>query len=244
MSKMPRVVSAAPRLQARAAAARKERRSSRLRRAGWVAAVAVPLALVAWVLLGTSLLGVDKVVVTGEHRLTAAEVARAADVAPGTPLARVDTAAVARRVRALDAVASVSVTRSWPDALRVAVVERSAALAVQHGSGYDLLDDHGVRVGSAATLPRGVVRLQCASVPGARDAALEVVRSLPPALRRLVAIVRAAAPEQVSLVLQGNRVVVWGGAGQSSAKAAAAMALLKLPGTVFDVSSPSVVTRR
>lgn len=244
MSRMPRVVSAAPKLQARAAAARRERRTTRLRRGAWLLAGAAPLVLAAWVLLGTSLLGVDKVVVRGEHRLTAAEIASAADVARGTPLARVDTAAVSRRVRALAEVASVSVTRSWPNRLQVTVVERTAAVAVARGGTYDLLDGTGVRFDTVARVPRGVVVLQAVSDDASRAAALQVLSSLPAPLRRLVWVVRASSPQQVVLVLQRNRVVVWGSPDQSSPKAAAALALLKLPGRVYDVSSPSVVTRR
>ncbi|MFN2540222.1 MAG: cell division protein FtsQ/DivIB [Mycobacteriales bacterium] len=241
---MPRVVSAAPKLQARARAARRERRASLARRIGWTAAVLVPLGLLAWVLLGSSLFGVRKVVVLGEHRLTAAEVQRAVAVPQGTPLARVDTAAVARRVRALDAVASVSVTRSWPNSLRVSVVERTAAVAVQHGRRFDLLDDTGVRFATVSAPPRGVVRLLAAKDDASRAAALQVVRSLPLALRKVVWVVRASSPQQVSLVLRGNRVLIWGSPDQSAAKGAAALALLKLPGRTYDVSSPSVVTRR
>ncbi|MCU1624624.1 MAG: peptidase [Frankiales bacterium] len=244
MSKLPRVVSAAPKLQARATAARQVRRTAWLRRLAWGAAGLVPLALIAWLVLGTSMLGVRKVVITGEHRLTAAEVARAVNVARGTPLARVDTAAVARRVRALDAVASVTVTRGWPDSLRVLVVERTAAVAVPDGSRYALLDDQGVRFDIVSTPPRGVVRLEGTTDPAAREAALTVVRDLPLALRRAVWVVRASSPQQVSLVLRGNRVLVWGSTDQSAQKAAAALALLKLPGKTYDVSSPTVVTRR
>jgi cell division protein FtsQ len=171
-------------------------------------------------------------------------VARAVDVARGTPLARVDTAAVARRVRALDAVASVTVTRGWPDSLRVLVVERTAAVAVPDGSRYDLLDDQGVRFDIVSSPPRGVVRLESTTDPAAREAALTVVRDLPLALRRAVWVVRASSPQQVSLVLRGNRVLVWGSTDQSAQKAAAALALLKLPGKTYDVSSPTVVTRR
>jgi len=209
-----------------------------------VAAGLLPLGLLGWVLLGSSLLGVHKLVVSGEHRLTAAQVEQAAAVPPGTPLARVDTAAVARRVRGLDAVASVSVTRSWPHSLRVTVVERTAAVAVQRGSSFDLLDDTGVRFDTVATPPRGVLRLQSAADPAARTAALQVIRALPLTLRKVVWVVRAPSPQHVSLVLRGNRVVVWGSPEESSVKGAAALALLKLPGRTYDVSSPSVVTRQ
>ena len=244
MSKLPKVVSAGPKLQARAAAARRERRATWLRRAGWALAGLVPLGLLAWVVLGTSVLGVDRVVVTGEHRLTAAEIRSAVDVPSGTPLAQVDTAGVARRVRALAEVASVRVSRGWPNSLRITVVERTAAVAVRQGSSYELLDLTGVRFDTVPTVPRGVVLLQAAADDATRTAALQVLQSLPTRLRQDVWAVRASSPQDVSLVVRGNRVVVWGSPDQAPAKAAAAMALMRLPGHVYDVSSPSVVTRR
>jgi hypothetical protein len=46
------------------------------------------------------------------------------------------------------------------------------------------------------------------------------------------------------LRLDGEQQVVWGAPGETSAKAAAALALLKTPGTLVDVSTPSLVVRR
>ena len=84
------------------------RRWSRLR---VVVVLGLLLALVGaagWVMLGSPLLSVRSVQVAGASRVTPAEVLAVADVAPATPLARVDTDAVARRVGALVAVRSVS----------------------------------------------------------------------------------------------------------------------------------------
>ena len=247
MSRPPRVVSATPRLAAQAREQRRERRRVLLRRAGWVAAGVLPLLLLAWVLLGSSMLAVDRVVVAGEKRLTAQQVEAAVDVAKGTPLARVDTAAVARRVRALGPVDAVSVTRSWPSVLRITVVERVPVVGVAREGKLALLDDHGVEVDRVAALPRGVFRLTVpsgdAEVPSTR-AALAVLQQLPKPLRDKLGSLRASSPEQVSLVLRDGRVVVWGSPADSAAKAAAVAALLRMPGRVYDVSSPGVVTRR
>jgi cell division protein FtsQ len=245
VSRLPRVVSAAPKLKARALEERRNRRRRALRVAGWVTAGVLPLVLAGWVLLGSSLLAVDKVVVSGQHRLTAAQVERAAGVSSGTPLARVDTGAVARRIRALDAVASVTVTRSWPHALRVTVVERTAAVAVPDGARFDLLDNQGVQFDTVSAVPTGILRLQAkASDPAAIRSALAVLSGLPSALRTQVQLLRAPSEQQVQLVLRDRRVVVWGDSTGAKAKGEAALALLRMPGTVFDVSSPGVVTRR
>ena len=241
------VLPAGPRLEERARAERRARRRVLLRRGGWVLAGVLPFALAAWVLLGSSWLVVDKVVVTGEARVTSAQVLAAAQVRIGTPLARVDTGAVAARVRALGPVASVRVSRSWPGTLRVVVVEREPVVAVGHGTAWALYDATGTRLGSATAVPNGLAQLQVAH-PGPEDAAtraaLAVLQGLPPALRAQVATVRASSPEQVGLVLRDRRQVVWGGVSDARAKATALVALLKLPGRVYDVSSPTVVTRR
>jgi cell division protein FtsQ len=245
VSKVTRVISAAPKLAARAQAEQRDRRSRWLHRFAWASAAVVPLAFLGWLLLGSSVFAVDRVIVTGQHRVSAAEVERAAAVSMGTPLARVDTDAAADRVRELDAIASVTVTRGWPNTVRVAIVERTAAVAVKDGNRFDLVDAAGVQFDSAATAPKGVLRLEVRLTDtDAKAAALEVIRGLPLPLRARVGIVKAPSEQQVILVLKDNRVVIWGDASKPSQKAAAVTALLKLPGKVYDVSSPEVVTRR
>ncbi len=246
-SRTARVVSAAPRLAAKAQAQRRDRRSGMLRRTVWSLALVAPLLGLGWVVLGSSLLAVQHVLVSGEGRLTQAQVVAAAGVSDGTPLARVDTAAVARRIRALGPVASVTVSRGWPHALRISVVERQPVVAVPQGSRVLLLDRDGVSVGTAATAPKGVLRLDVSDPShGNRTtaAALTVLRGLPRSLAAQLAALRAGSPEQVTLLLRGGRTVLWGGDRDGAAKAAAVLALLRMPGTVFDVSAPGVATRR
>lgn len=247
MSRMPRVVSATPKLAERARAERRARRATSVRRLGWVLLAVAPLALAAWLLLGSPWLVVDEVVVQGQHRLTTAQVLRAAAVRQGTPLARVDTDAVAARVRGLGPVAEVSVTRSWPHTLRLTLVERAPVAAVPQGRQFVLVDADGVVVGHATAVPAGLVRLTVAHPgpdDGATTSALAVLDGLPKALRGLVSAVRAPSAEQVTLVLEDGRLVVWGGPSDGEAKAAVLVPLLKMRGHVFDVSSPDVVTRR
>jgi cell division protein FtsQ len=246
-SRPPRVVSAGPRLAAKARAGRRDRRRGLLRRLAWVLTGVVPLLLLGWVLLGSSLLAVQHVVVAGEHRLTAAQVEAAAEVRTGTPLARLDAAGIARRVRSLGVIEQVTVSRSWPHTVKVTVVERLPFVAVPRAHGVLLLDDEGYPLATVATIPRGVVRLEVtdpARTDATTRAALSVLRGLPKTLRGALGSVRASSPEQVTLLLSGGRQVLWGGASDGSAKAAATLALLRMPGTFFDVSAPGVVTRR
>lgn len=241
------VVAAGPRRAARARAERAARRSRRLVRLGSALLVLVPLAAVAWVLLASSWLAVDRVVVTGLGRVSDAEVLAAADVAPGTPLARVDTGDVAAAVRELAPVASVEVERSWPGTLRVEVHERVVAAGVARDGQVELVDADGVGFATEPGLPPGVVRLEVEDAgPGdpTTRAALAVCGALPDDLRGRVLAVSADAPDRVVLRLDRDQRVVWGAPGQTATKAAAALALLRTPGGVVDVSTPGLVVRR
>jgi cell division protein FtsQ len=86
------------------------------------------------------------------------------------------------------------------------------------------------------------------SRPGPSDpttrAALAVLIGLPQPLHGQVRIVRAASPSSVTLLLASGKRVLWGGVGDTTLKLQATAALLKMPGTFYDVSRPGVVTRR
>lgn len=240
----PAAVPAGPRLEARASAERSARRGRIRHRIAHGLAVLLPLAGLAWVLLASSWLGVDRIEVVGLERLPPAAAVEVAGVARGTPLARVDTGAVERRVARLAPVADVAVRRTWPGTLTVEVTERTPAGGVLQDGRYTLLDATGVAFATEAALPTGVVRLQVLD-PGPDDpstlASLEVYAALPEALRSRVRIVRATSPSAVVLRLDDGRQVVWGRPGETDTKAAAALALLSKPGTSYDVSAGDVV---
>ena len=205
------------------------------------------LAAAVWVVGFTGVLGVRTVAVTGTRALSADQIRSVAAVPDGQPLARVDTGAVADRVRALAGVARVVVSRSWPRTVRITVTERrGVAVLRRDGAGW-LVDGTGVVFQRAPAGPRTLPLLE---VPGARPddagtrAALAALTALPPVVIRQVTVVRAPTPESVTLTLSRGRTVLWGGAEQPAAKAAALTALLRRPGTHYDVSTPSVVTVR
>jgi cell division protein FtsQ len=239
-----RVVPATPRLEERKRAERTERRGRRMRRVGSTLVLLLPLVALGWVLMASSWLGVDRVQVTGTSRLDPDAVVEAAAVAGGTPLARVDTAAVEERVGRLAPVQDVAVRRTWPGTLTVDVTERTPVAAVLQDGRFSLVDAEGVVFASEPVMPKGVVRLQV-NEPGPDDpstlASLEVYAALPDALRARVRIVRAVSPSGVLLWLNDGRQVVWGRPGETDTKAAAALALLDKPGQVYDVSAGDVV---
>lgn len=242
-----RVVPATPHLEARAKAQRSARRGRVLHRISNTLAVLLPLVALAWVVLASTWLGVDEVEVTGTQRLQPAQVVEAVAVEAGTPLARVDTGAVEDRVGELAPVADVTVRRTWPGTLTVEVTERTPAAGVVTAGGVSLLDASGVVFGTERAMPKGLVRLEVGS-PGPEDpatrAALQVHAALPAALRERVGLVRAPSPSGVELHLYDGRQVLWGRPGGTPTKAAAVLALLSKPGSVFDVSGGDVVVVR
>lgn len=227
------------------------RRAGRPGRSGgrWKAAffaltAAAIVAAAIWALLGSSLLVVRSVAVTGTHLVPRAEVLQAANIAPGTPLARVNTAAVARRVEQITQVQSAQVSRHWPDGVVIAVQERTPALAVASGSGYALIDKFGVVVRRVARRPDGMVVL--APVPAslrgdpAIRAAVAVLQQLPARIRSLVRTVAAPSATTVTLSLRAGITVLWGGTDRPMAKAAELTVLMRSKATYYDLSDPGI----
>jgi cell division protein FtsQ len=218
-------------------------------RAGGRRAVAIALALTilaaaAWALLGSSLLVVRHIRVTGGGGLvSAADVRSAAAIPLGLPLARVDGAAAVRRVERLAPVLSARVSRSFPDTVVISVRQRIPALAVAVRSGYALVDAAGVTVEVVRSAPGGLPLLT-APPPVVRGspavrAAAEVVLGLPAQLRARVRSVSASA-SSVTLQLSGGVTVTWGGPAQMAQKAAELdLLLLRAPARYYDVSDPA-----
>jgi cell division protein FtsQ len=217
------------------------------RTAGWLALVAVLLGGAGWVVGFTGVLGVRSVTVTGTRTLAASHVVEVADVRLGQPLLRVNTEAVADRVRTIPGVARVAVRRAWPSALRIVVTERTGVAVVQRDGVPWLIDRDGVVFQRLAARPHAMPRLDVRA-PGSDDpptlAALAALSALPAELIRQVSVVSAPTEHSVTLTLTGNRTVVWGGPEDGAAKARVLPALLQRPGTRYDVSTPSVVTVR
>lgn len=201
--------------------------------------------VVVWTVWFSGLLAVRRVDVVGSSGgSAAAQVSAAARHALGEPLARVDTRRLGDVIGTLPGVASVRVERSWPSTLRLVVSERQPVAAVSRAGTLWLVDGRGVPFQRVTAVP-GALPLLAVADPKPSDpstsATLAAVRALPGSLRARVRSVSASTPESVRLVLRDGRTVVWGGADRGGEKARVLQALLHQPGTVYDVSAPSVV---
>jgi cell division protein FtsQ len=220
------------------------RRPGRRRAVLLALATAAIVAVAVWALLGSTLLVVRSVTVTGAGAVPRAEVLRAAGIAPGTPLIRVDTAAVARRVEQITQVQSAQVRRDWPDSVVIVIQQRTPVLAVPSDGGFALVDRFGVVVSHVAVRPSGMVLLDTAADPDslrgspAVRAAVTVLHELPPRILRLVRAVAAPSPGAVTLDLRRGVTVLWGGTGRAAAKAAELEILMRTNASSYDLSDP------
>jgi cell division protein FtsQ len=230
-------------------------RRRRLRAAlPWAVGAGVVLVVGAliWVVYGTAVLGVRQVEVVGTSVLTPLQIEEAAAVPMRRPLARVDVDGVRDRVQRLAPVHRAVVSRSWPDTIRVEVVERTAVAAVRSttSSGakqFTLIDEAGVAYRTVTRKPAGLPVARLAA-PGPADvntrAALTVLTALTPELRAQLVEISVEAPARIRLGLRKDRTVIWGDDSASATKAQVSTALLRRKGTTIDVSAPSVVTIR
>lgn len=163
----------------------------------------------------------------------------------GIPLARVDLSAVAGRVAALPPVAEVQVHRHWPDTLLITVTQRTPALQVRSGRDFLWADRSGVVFHSAASVDPALP--QAVADPGNQSLLADLATTaegFTPTLRRQTDHLTATGPDQIVVMLTGDRKIIWGSADQSEEKATVATAMLGTRGNVYDVSAPDHPTVR
>lgn len=192
-------------------------------------------------------LQVKRVEVVGNSLLSDGRVREVADVPLGDQLALVDLDRADARVGALAEVASVDVTRTWPDAVRISVVERTAVAVVELAGRLRGLDADGVVFRDYETVPRGMPRVRPGTEAGTdalREAAT-VVSALPDDLATRVDHVEVATVDQITLVMRDQREVLWGSAEESELKAQVVDKLLAAQrAPYYDVSVPGNPTYR
>lgn len=203
--------------------------------------VMVLVALLVWLFYFSSLLAVHHVTVDGERAMTVAEIEAAAQVPLGTPLIEADLGAIRKRVQALAGIESVSVSRSWPQTISIAVTERVPVAVVSTPSGLREIDATGVLFGHLRRRPSGLplIRLSGSVDERALRGAATVAGSLPTSILRQVTSIAVRTMDDIRLNLTRGRTVRWGSATNSDIKAQVATALLRLHQGVIDVSVPS-----
>ncbi len=234
-----------PRIRERRVAV--QRAAGRRRLRVLVAAMAVVCTVgIAYLVVTSPLLDVDRITVTGTQRLSAADIRTATGVRLHEPLLLVDGGAVARRVEALPWVAHASVRRDLPGTLRVSVTEYEPSVYVRASGGVLLVAPNGRVLARAAQAPSAMVEvrgLRRAPAPGellAPTEAAGVVGRLPAALGQQV--VAVDVHDGFTLVLARGGEVRFGTPSDVEAKGDATLAVLAHLGAArfayIDVSDP------
>ncbi len=223
------------------------------RRRPWRRAVAAVLTVgllagVAWVVGWSDVLAVREVRVVGVSGAERDAVAALVEVPDGTPLVRVDTAAIEARVRERVTIAEVSVRRAWPSTLEVQVVPRTAAIVVRDPQGrLEVVDATGVAFGVVSKAPPGIpvvtAKGERGTTPAALRTALTLLEALPADLADKVSAVSVSSADLATVTL-GKRTVVWGGADEAERKVEIIRALLSTKAKVIDVSAPDTPVTR
>jgi cell division protein FtsQ len=206
-----------------------------------VAAAAILAIIATWLIAFSSVFGVRSVEVHGNHVLTAEQIRAAADIRHGTPLVRVDTAAITKRVERLAEVASAQVSTSFPSTVVITVEERVPVGYIRRGGHVTLIDHTGAAYRKVAVAPSRLPRfvLPSGSHRRATGAAVaDVAAALPPAVLHQVRSIEALDPSSITLVLSHGRVVRWGGAARTADKARLLPVLLKHHVATVDLTDP------
>lgn len=195
----------------------------------------------------TPLLAVEKLEVTGTHRINHQAVLKALNKQIGVPLPMVNTSAIAESLAPFALVDSFAVVSLPPHTLRVAITERQPICIVTVAGIDYLYDPAGVRVGAVGqsdNYPRiSIVGDPKGSVEF--SAAIDVLLALPADLLGRIATVDAKSKDDVSMRLRGNagQRILWGDGSQSVLKSKVLAALIKnqkkTDYVTFDVSSPT-----
>lgn len=206
-------------------------------------ALVITFAALAWF---SPLLSVREVRIVGAGAIPEEDIRELLQIPDQGSILRIDTAGMAQRVASIPKVRSAQVQRVLPATVRVRIEPRTPVLYYDTAEGAHLLDADGIEY-AIEPAPIGVPQL-VTEKPGSTDvltrAAIAVARVLPPELKVQVDSVRAETVSDISLTLRDGRTVLWGSSEDGERKSAVVLPLLTRPGTVFDVSSPSLVTVR
>ncbi|MGH3360643.1 MAG: cell division protein FtsQ/DivIB [Nocardioidaceae bacterium] len=205
--------------------------------------VVAAIAGIGWLVFASSVLGVHDVQVDGVRSIGADRVREQAQIAEGSPLATLDTDAIAERIEQLPRVADAAVHRRWPRGVTLEVTERTTVAVVADSDGIRGVDATGVEFRGYDTRPDDVPRITLgADIGDDREQALaeaaHVIEALDDSIAERVHHIEVGSADSIDLLLGNGDRVRWGSAVDSDRKSEVLLALLDVPAGVYDVSAP------
>lgn len=196
-----------------------------------------------WLGWASPLTEVEHVVVSAPRNVSESAIRLASGISAQDHVPAVDADQVrAAIMSAIPAVADVRVSHRLPHTIRLDVRERTPLAVLDAGRSLLVLDAEGVvfdRVSKAGGLP--VIR---ATTELGRQAARQVLASLPTDLGGQVREVTAQTRDDVTFTLSDSAVVRWGSVEDAELKIRVLSGLLPVEAAQYDVSAPLLPTTK
>jgi cell division protein FtsQ len=254
-----------PRIRTRRIAVERQRGRRRLYRLVLLVVVTAAV-LGGWWLLHSRYLSARVVTAAATAHTPEAEIVAASGLTARTPMIDVDPGQVSARVDRLPWVGRTTVTRQWPDGVRIDVTERTPVAVVSVPARpatkataavparWALVDRTGRVLTDLPSPPAGTVQVVAPVVPGPpgttlgriADPALTVAATLPKAFGAQVTTVAVGSHGDVTASLTSPVTVRFGNSTQLRQKYESVAAILAgatlSPGDIIDVSVPGSPT--
>ena len=207
----------------------------------------VILVLVVLATLVTPILAVEKIKITGLHKVSQKSVLAAVRSNIGTPLALVDQHRIAEQLASFKLIESFSIVSELPHTLHIVISERQPIAIVDVAGASYLFDPAGIRLGAARSsdvLPRVLID-DDPKTSKTFGVAIDVLLALPANLLNRISVIDAKSKDDVRLVLRGysSQSIIWGDSSQAALKSKVLAALIRnqkaSDRVTFDVSSPT-----
>ena len=183
--------------------------------------------------------------VVGNDHVAAEEVEQASGVVKGSNLARLDAREAAHGVASLPWVESATVSRAFPSTVHIELVEHEAVAYVRQGDRTILVDNHGKEFVEDEAPPEAV-ELTGHTDSGSPEmqGAVDAVAALPAPIREKVAALEIKDRYSLTFRTEDDKTIFWGASEDNANMAIAFEDVLKLEGESWNISNPSLVTRR
>ncbi len=198
------------------------------------------------------LLAVQKIIVTGNQRVSHKALVTALKGQLGRPLPQVANSDIADSLKKFTLIESFSLISQPPHTLMIRVVERTPIAIVFQGGSFSYFDPAGVKVGSASRTDLLPV-LDIKGTPAQSETyktAISVLLALPEKMLSQIAVMTVKSTDNVTFRLRGyaGQKVVWGDKSNAVLKSKVLAALIKNQSkndrVTYDVSSPNAPTVR
>ncbi len=200
------------------------------------------VALVVGLAYAFPLLKVNDIEVTGAAHVSVEEAEVASGLQRGENLVRISPQEAAAGVAQLPWVKSATVSRSFPDGVRIDIVERDAVAYSQAEDGAHLIDSHGDEFLIGEPPAEAVALRGGESGSPNWQGAVEILAALPPELRVQAREIDTTDRFNYVFHMNDDRVVVWGASEDNADKARALAAVLQMEGNNWNISNPELVT--